>query len=329
MDKKNCSTWFGVVAAGLLATALSGCGGSGDTGPAGAVGPAGPAGPPGASSGNVINVGSNAATNPTVINTNAAAWEALEPTIAVSSVSIASPPEVNFTVTDAFGRPVVGLGNKSKASTAKFASYANLNFSLAKLVPAANGSPSKWVSYIVTSVETNSAVPTPQRPGTDNTGTLVDNGDGSYKYTFYRDIPGVKAAVAAMAASAVAASANNSVADLGDLTYDASLTHRLTIQFSGNAPGTGTNTPTGATSAVAAVPLKKPYDAIYDFIPATGAKVTATDVSRDVVANTNCEACHRKLGGIPGLSGAEDAAAFHGGGRNNVQYCAVCHTEQR
>ena len=25
-------------------------------------------------------------------------------------------------------------------------------------------------------------------PSTDNTGTLVDNGDGSYKYTFYRDI---------------------------------------------------------------------------------------------------------------------------------------------
>ena len=335
MDKKNCSTWFGIVAAGILATALSGCGGSGDTGPAGAVGPAGPAGPPGASSGNVINVGSNAATNATVINANAAAWEALEPTVTVSSVAIASPPEVNFSVSDAFGRPVVGLGNKSKTSTAKFANYPNLAFSLAKLVPGTNGAPSKWVSYIVTTVETNSVVPAPQRPGTDNTGTLVDNGDGSYKYTFYRDIPGVKAAVAAMAASAVAASANNNVADLGDLTYDASLTHRLTIQLSGFAPGTGAagergiNTPTGAPSSIAGVPMKKPYDAIYDFIPATGAKVTATDVSRDIVANTNCEACHRKLGGIPGLSGAEDAAAFHGGGRNNVQYCAVCHTDQR
>ncbi len=227
--------------------------------------------------------------------------------------------------------PWSAWATRRKASSAKFASYPNLAFSLAKLVPGtpAHGNPSKWVSYIVTTVETNSAVPAPQRPGTDNTGTLVDNGDGSYKYTFYRDIPGIKAAVAAMAASAVAASANNNVADLGDLTYDASLTHRLTIQFSGNAPGTGTNTPTGATSAIAGVPLKKPYDAIYDFIPATGAKVTATDFSRDIVANTNCEACHRKLGGIPGLSSAEDAAAFHGGGRNNVQYCAVCHTDQR
>ena len=46
--------------------------------------------------------------------------------------------------------------------------------------------------------------------------------------------------------------------------------------------------------------MRHPVNAIYDFIPATGAKVTATDFSREVVANTNCEACHRKLGGIPG-----------------------------
>ena len=39
--------------------------------------------------------------------------------------------------------------------------------------------------------------------------------------------------------------APNNKADLGDLTYDASLVHRLTIQLSGNAPGTGTNTPNG------------------------------------------------------------------------------------
>jgi len=262
---------------------------------------------------------------------NAAAWESLEPTVTVTGVTIASPPVVNFTVSDSFGRPVVGLGNKTKANGAKFDSYPNLAFPLAKLVTgnATTGEPSKWVSYIVTTVETNSAVPAPTRPSSDNTGTLVDKGDGSYTYTFYRDVPGIKAAVAAMAASAAALSPNNNVADLGDLTYDASLTHRLTIQFSGNAPGTGTNTPTGATSAIAGVPIRKPYDAIYDFIPATGQKVTATSVSRDIVANANCEACHRKLGGIPGLSGAEDAAAFHGGGRNNVQYCAVCHTDQR
>ena len=52
--------------------------------------------------------------------------------------------------------------------------------------------------------------------------------------------------------------AANDKADLGDLTYNASLTHRLTIQLSGNAPGTGTNTPTGVDAGIAAVPMKKP-----------------------------------------------------------------------
>ncbi len=103
----------------------------------------------------------------------------------------------------------------------------------------------------------------------------------------------------------------------------------MTIALSGNAPATGSNTPTGATSSVASVPMKHPANAIYDFIPATGAKVTATDFSREVVSVANCEACHRQLGGIPGLSEAEDAAGFHGGSRNETQYCVVCHTDQR
>ena len=115
----------------------------------------------------------------------------------------------------------------------------------------------------------------------------------------------------------------------GDLTYNAALTHRVTVALSGNAPGTGSNTPTGANSGITAVPMRHPVNAIYDFIPATGAAVTATDASREIVANTNCEACHRKLGGIPGLSAAEDDAGFHGGSRKTVQYCVVCHTDQR
>jgi OmcA/MtrC family decaheme c-type cytochrome len=313
----------------LSVLTMSGCG-SGDNGPAG---PAGPAGPPGSSG--VIHVGSNAATNPSVINANAAAWEALDPIVTVTGVTIASPPVVNFTVTDAFGRPLVGLGNKSKSGTAKFDSLVNLSFTLAKLVPGSGGAPSRWVSYIVTSVETNAAQPLPQRPGSDNTGTLVDNGDGSYRYTFYRDIPGTQAAVVAMAASAVAANANNNIADLGNLSYEPNLPHRLVIQLSGFAPGTGAagengiNTPNGVSLGVAGVPLRKPQNAIHDFIPATGAKVTAADPSREVVANANCEACHRKLLGIPGLSAAEDSAMVHGGARNNVQYCVTCHTDQR
>jgi len=311
---------------------LSGCGGgdSGDTGPQG---PQGPAGPPG--SGVVFNVGSNG-TAPSA--TAAAAWAALTPQVTVTSVSIASPPVVNFRVTDANGVPVVGLGNTSKSSTATVGGLTNLSFGLAKLVPAANGSPSRWVNYLVTTVPSTTTAKDAngnfiiyaQRPGTDNTGTLVDNGDGSYRYTFYRDVPGIKAAVAAAPPNPDTTNydASQDKSHLDDLTYEAGLVHRLTIQVSGSAPGTGTNTPTGAQVAGApAVAMVNPKDVIYDFVPATGQKVT--DSGREIVATAKCEECHRRLGGIPGDSPESSGAGFHGGARNNTQYCVVCHTEQR
>ncbi|CAH2031779.1 hypothetical protein [Trichlorobacter ammonificans] len=110
-------------------------------------------------------------------------WSDLAPKGEVLSVSINSPPVVKFKVTDANGNPLVGLGNSSKSSTATVASYSNVSFALAKLVPGTNGSPSKWVSYIVTTVPTTTTAATATRPTTDNTGTLVDHGDGTYTYT--------------------------------------------------------------------------------------------------------------------------------------------------
>ncbi len=46
----------------------------------------------------------------------AAAFQALKPQIAVQSVTIASPPVVKFTVKDANGNPIVGLGSKSQSA---------------------------------------------------------------------------------------------------------------------------------------------------------------------------------------------------------------------
>ena len=333
MSRRQLPYWLAIALATVIAASLGGCGG--DTGSAGPAGPTGPAGPPGApgtpgtpgtpGGSGTSSVGSNTLTNPDAIAANAAAWADMQPTVTITGVTIASPPVIKFTVVDSFGHAVVGLGNTSKSATAVVASYPNLSFSIAKLVPGTSGGPSKWVSYVVTTVPssaTSSATPT--RPSTDNTGTLVDNGDGSYTYTFYRDITTVPTQLAGMTVSPP-----NNIADLGDVSYQPTLTHRVTLALSGNAPATGSNTPTGATSSVAAVPMKHPANAIYDFIPATGAKVTATDTSREVVSVANCEACHRQLGGIPGLSEAEDAAGFHGGGRNETQYCVVCHTDQR
>src|SRR5262249_12665207 len=143
-----------------------------------------------------------------------AAWSALVPQVTVQSVTIQSPPVVRFTVKDATtGLPVVGLGNTSKSSTATAAGLTNFAFAIAKIVPGSNGSPSRWVSYIVTTVPSRSSAAAPSRRSTDNTGTLVDNGDGSYSYQFYRDITQIKAQVAGMTVSPP-----NNTADLDDLT---------------------------------------------------------------------------------------------------------------
>ncbi len=290
-------------AAALMVGTLAACGGGGDEAPAAA---------PAAGGGAAPSVAAPTGTAPVTLTatTPAATFAALTPAVPAVSVSIASPPKVTFSLTDGSGNAIIGFGSTSKSATATVASYPNLAFSLAKLVPGTNGSPSKWVSYIVTSVPTTTTAATGQRPGTDNTGTLVDNKNGTYTYTFYRDITKVKDEIAAMTLTAP-----NAAADLGDLTYEPNLTHRLTIQISGNAPGTGTNTANGV-QVTTGVPMTNPVNAIYDFIPATGKAVATTDTQRQVVAIANCNECHEKL-------------AFHGGGRIDTQYCVVCHTDQR
>jgi mono/diheme cytochrome c family protein len=246
-------------------------------------------------------------------------WAALDPRGAITSVTISGSPVVRFSLTNSKGRGLKGLGAfTARASTASLTSYPNLSFALAKLVPedvsAGSKAPSKWVSYIVTSTP-NVAAPAvvPGRPSTDNTGTLVDNGDGTYQYTFNRDITKTKAI---LDAHKYDATKNEIKADLGDTTYDPTLAHRLTIQFAGNARGTGTNTADGVTVATA-VAMKKPINLIYDFVPATGKPVSSANTQREVVSVQNCNECHTKF------------SSFHGGSRVEAQYCVVCHTDQR
>ncbi|MBI2316607.1 MAG: OmcA/MtrC family decaheme c-type cytochrome, partial [Betaproteobacteria bacterium] len=253
-------------------------------------------------------------------STPAAVLAALTPTVTIGGVSIGGAPTVTFAVSDgpATNNAIIGLGYTTKNSTATYPSLSNISFSLAKLVPGTNGSPSKWVSYIVTTVPTTVVASVPTRPSADNTGTLVDNRNGTYTYTFFRDITKVKDTIAAAAVIAP-----NNTADLGDLTYDPNLTHRLTIQIGGNVRGTGTNTADGV-QVTTGVPMANPVNVIYDFIPATGKAVTATDPQRVIVVKESCNECHGKLGGIPG-----SAQSFHGGIRYDPKYCVVCHTDQR
>jgi len=311
--------WMGFAAASFLAVALAGCGSSGGGGDIVAVTPppaTGGSTPPAAT----VPTGTSPITLTSA--TPAATFAALAPVVNVGGVSVSSPPVVTFSVADANNNPIIGLGSTSKSSTATVASYPNLSFALAKLVPGKDGAPSKWVSYIVTTVPTTTAAATAGRPSTDSNGTLVDNKNGTYSYTFYRDITKVKDQVAALTLTGA-----NNAADLGDLTFEPNLVHRLTIAISGNAPGTGTNTPNGVQTTTG-VPLKLPVNVIYDFIPATGKPISATDYNRDIVNVANCNTCHDKLGGLPGAND-EAAAQFHGGNRNETRYCVVCHTDQR
>lgn len=215
----------------------------------------------------------------------------------VTAVTISSQPVVRFKVRDGNGNPVTGLGTMDTTTTPPRLN--NLKFTLAKLVPGSNGSPSKWVSYMVTTAATTAAG---QRPDRDREGTLVDNGDGSYQYTFYRDITKVRDTVAALTDSG-----NNRKSDLGDLAYDPNLTHRLVIEYGGAILDTSP-----------AINIANPLNIIYDFIPATGKVVTAANTQREIVTTAACNECHGKIGVTTPHSG-----------RIDTRYCVVCHTSQR
>jgi OmcA/MtrC family decaheme c-type cytochrome len=283
--------WLRILSVALVAGALLGaCSGddgaagpAGPAGPTGPTGPTGPAGPPGPAAGSVVNVA----------NLTAEEWAALTIVGQVTKATVASPTTVNFKLADAAGRPIVGIGNRT-ATSGGVTSYSNIRFELAKLVVGTAGSPDEWISYLV---QDNAGVPT--RPTTDQNGKLVDNGDGTYVYTFARDIPKVKDQVAA----ATVPSTSNK-ADLGDLTFDASAQTRLIIQIS------------GAHIATGGLNLEAPANVVYDFIPATGATIPPADLKKDLVDIKACNQCHQAL-------------AFHGGGRVDVQYCTTCHTSQR
>ena len=128
---------FVLGAAFAFALSLAGCGG-GDDGAAGAPGPQGvpgaagapgPAGPPGGSG------PTGPSGEPAVVitpATSASEFAALQLVGTVTSVTIASPPVVNFKLATTQGNPVIGFGSTSKTATATVASYPNLAFSIAK-----------------------------------------------------------------------------------------------------------------------------------------------------------------------------------------------------
>ena len=116
---------------------------------------------------------------------------------------------------------------------------------------------------------------------------MVDNGDGTYQYTFYRDI---KQAADSLL-PALTDSGRKLKADLGDVSYNPTLTTRLGIVIKGSQPGTGTNTPNGV-QVTTPVPLVNTFNIGYDFRP-DGGTITTT---RDIVEKDSCTECHQGRG---------------------------------
>ena len=200
------------VGALLLSLLLAACSGStGPAGPAGATGAAGPAGPAGA------GVAALEITTATTI------------TGTITSVAISGPPVVKFELVDQNGAPLKGLP------------AADLGVAIAQLVPGQNGMSSQWNSYIYSTI-TPAGCPS-GAPACDTTpatqasvesatsGALVDNGDGTYQYTFKTDITKVP-----------------------NVVYNAALTHRVGFEIRGLAQANNASytfqPSTGATTGI-------------------------------------------------------------------------------
>ena len=232
MDENRTSyhRWINFAAAGLLAFTLAGCGGGGGGG--GGNGAAGTPIPPATSAPDIA-----ALTASTALTMN------------ITGVSINSPPVVNFNVTNQAGVGMAGL------------TAADLRFNIAKLVPGSNGEPSAWQDYINRAV--GGAVQGSQERSVAGYafGTLVNNGNGSYSYTFATDIK----------TATCPAPCTDAAGKTLDISYQPGLTHRVTIQQGNSAyPKTA---------------------GVFDFVPNGGVPGT----QRDIVATAKCNACHEQL----------------------------------
>jgi len=180
-QRRFAAQWVsGLAAAVLFGAALVGC--TGDDGNQGTAGPAG------------------------VVTAPIAEATALN--IAITGVTVASPPSVTFRLTDELGRSIRGL-------TAD-----DVRFTMAKLVPGTLGNSASWQSYINISASgaAGTAVQATREGGSTGSfvGTFRDNGDGTYTYTFKTDITNVTSPLR--------------------VTYDPTLTHRVGVQTRGSLP---------------------------------------------------------------------------------------------
>jgi OmcA/MtrC family decaheme c-type cytochrome len=172
--------------------------------------------------------------------------------INITGVSINSAPVVNFKVTDQAGAGVAYLA------------AADLRFNIARLVLDPSGGPSTWQNYI--NKASGGAVQGSQERSTAGYafGSLVNNGMGSYTYTFATDIKDP-------AANPCPAPCTDAEGKALDISFQPGLSHRVTIQQANSSYPKASG--------------------VYDFVPGSGTVAT----KRDIVATAKCNACHSEL----------------------------------
>ncbi len=250
------SQFKNALAAGLLGLLLgmTGCGGdNGPQGPAGATGPTGPQGPtgPGGTSGpppvTLLDFSDPAIGQQMLADGN-------RMVAAITGVEIPATGGfvVNFEVEDSAGIPITGL----------MSAGLGMRFTLAKLTANSAQTFGGWRSYknqlATGDVAGGDALAkalqaTYERATADQ---VVDNGDGTYQFTFALDPRTVTTPVA--------------------ITYEPSLTHRVGMQFD--------------LSPREIRPIA-PINPVFDFVPDGG----AGSGHRNIVTTETCNGCHDQL----------------------------------
>jgi OmcA/MtrC family decaheme c-type cytochrome len=202
--------------------------------------------------------------------------------VTVQSVSNAARPVVRFTVRDAKRKGV------TKIPPSQISGLALLQLVPGNPTTGGNGQAlDTWVSHIANCATCTSSTETASAT------SLVDHGDGSYTYTFQKDVVNPTALP------------DGGVAIAG-VAFDANAVHRFGLRLS------ATGNP------------YRPVDATFDYVPATGVNV---DGQNDKVNTDNCLTCHNQW--RAGALNVGGTTPFHGGTRYDVRYCVVCHNNQR
>lgn len=184
-------------------------------------------------------------------------------------------------------------------------------FGIAKLVPAAKGESTHWVSY-TSRFRTKSGTMAPVLQGNkEGNGTLTANADGTFSYRFKlitADPEGdIRKVTHAHNVSTASATMTNPAyvgtawtgpgatipgTGVNVVAYEPNLTHRVAMLFQ------KVGTPNVDSTA----------NAYFDFVPAGGA-VTST---RNIVTMNNCSTCHAGV-------------KLHEG--YTTEYCVICHNQ--